>query len=210
MDDSSITGVLQRLQTGDDRAAAVIWERYFQKLVRLAAHRLRSIPRRAADEEDVALSAMNSFWQGMQDQRFIELANRDELWKLLVTITIRKSNALQRRHFTQNRGSGDVRGESVFERPGTEGAADHPGLADQADDEPTPELAAEFSENVDQLLGLLDKGNLRDVAVLRLEGHSNAEIAERLNKSIGTIERKLGLIRDVWSKWLEKQEQLSS
>ena len=210
MDDSSITGVLQRLQTGDDRAAAVIWERYFQKLVRLAAHRLRSIPRRAADEEDVAISAMNSFLMGMQEQRFDHLANRDELWKLLVTITIRKSNALQRRHFTQKRGGGDVRGESVFERPGTAGAADHPGLAGQADDEPTPELATEFAEYVDQLLGLLDKGNLREVAVLRLEGHSNAEIAERLNRSIGTIERKLGLIRDVWGKWLEKQEQLSS
>ena len=55
---------LAELQKGDSAAAQKIWERYFDQLVRLAQRRMGGLPRRAADEEDIALSAMNSFVTG--------------------------------------------------------------------------------------------------------------------------------------------------
>ena len=40
-----------RLANGDQQAAQVLWQRYFDKLVRLARRKLGGMPRRAADEE---------------------------------------------------------------------------------------------------------------------------------------------------------------
>src|SRR5438874_1974030 len=58
---TSVTDWLGRLRAGDRDAAQRLWERYFDQLVRLARGRLRGARRRAADEEDVALSALDSF-----------------------------------------------------------------------------------------------------------------------------------------------------
>ena len=56
-----VTQWIAKLHDGDDEAVAVIWERYFDKLVKYARRKLDGTPRRHADEEDVALSAMHSF-----------------------------------------------------------------------------------------------------------------------------------------------------
>jgi hypothetical protein len=67
-----------------------------------------------ADEEDIALSALNSLYDGVQAGRFPRLNDRDDLWKLLVTIACRKTNAFCDRHFAKRRGGGQVRGESAL------------------------------------------------------------------------------------------------
>jgi hypothetical protein len=59
--EGSVTQWLGQLQAGDPAAVQPLWERYFQRLVGLARLKLRGAPRRAADEEDVALSAFDSF-----------------------------------------------------------------------------------------------------------------------------------------------------
>ena len=86
MSEEQVSQWLTRLQRGDQRAAEVIWNEYFEKIVRLARRRLGELPRRVADEEDVALSAMNSLFRGAKAGRFPRLEDRDDLWKLLVTI----------------------------------------------------------------------------------------------------------------------------
>src|SRR5262249_15198784 len=63
-------------------AAQKLWEGYFQKMVGLARQKLQGLPRRAADEEDVALSAFNSFCLGAGAGRFPQLSDRDSLWPL--------------------------------------------------------------------------------------------------------------------------------
>src|SRR6516164_9629014 len=60
-DDGSVTRWFGLLQAGDPAAAQQLWERYFRRLVGLARKRLRGAARRATDEEDVALSAFDSF-----------------------------------------------------------------------------------------------------------------------------------------------------
>src|SRR3954465_6949521 len=89
--EGSVTRWLAPLQAGDPAAAQQLWERYFRRLVGLARTKLRGAPRRAADEEDVALSAFDSFCRHAEAGRFPRLADRDSLWRLLVTVTARKA-----------------------------------------------------------------------------------------------------------------------
>jgi len=65
--------------------------------------------------------------------------------------------------------------------------------------EPTPELAAVFCEQVENLLASLDSESLREIALRKLEGFSNNEIAEQIQRTTRAVERKLKLIREVWS-----------
>src|ERR1051326_5991770 len=88
--EGSITAWIGQLKAGRKDAAQPVWERYFQRLAGLACKKLGS-SRRATDEEDVALSAIHSFFLGAKKGRFPQLEDRDDLWKLLVTITERKA-----------------------------------------------------------------------------------------------------------------------
>jgi len=194
-----ITVWLDRLANGNSEAAQVIWQNYFQKLVGYARRKLNDMPLRSFDEEDVALSAMHSFFEGMQRGQFDSLGNREELWRLLLTITARKAHAQRRRSLRSKRGGGQVRGESVFGRPENQQERGV-GIDDVLGEEPTPELAAMVVENTRQMLGLLDDERTRQVALLRLEGHTNDEIAVQLGCARRTVERKLERIRACWAR----------
>ena len=199
MSTEQVSQWLSRLQRGDDRAADVIWREYFEKIVRLAKRRLGELPRRVADEEDVALSAMNSLFRGAEAGRFPQLEDRDDLWKLLVTITARKAIKVQRRHFAEKRGGGLVQGESVL------GRRQDPedglwGIDQVLGREPTPELTGMLSETCHVMLGDLQDATLEQIALLKLEGYSNSEIARRQGCSKRTIERKLERIQDKWTR----------
>src|SRR5690242_9105116 len=93
----TVTHWIGQLKVGDEAAAQKLWESYFQRMVELAHQKLLGLPRRAADEEDVALSAFNSFCQGASRGRFPQLCDRNSLWPLLVAITAHKAIDLLRR-----------------------------------------------------------------------------------------------------------------
>lgn len=193
-----ITLWFARLHKGDARAADEIWRIYFQKLVRFARRKLGSLPRRAADEEDVALSAMHSFYRGMAAGRFEVVGCRDTLWRLLVTITARKAFHLLRRQKTVKRGGGPMRGDSAF-LVQSDSTHEEAGIEQVLGREPSPEFAQEVVENCSHLLNRLDDDSLRVVAGLKLEGYTNVEIAARLSCVTRTVERKLERIRDIWT-----------
>src|SRR5262245_51966189 len=92
----SVTGWLGDLQAGSPEAAQQLWQRYYGRLVGLARLKLRGAARRLADEEDIALSAFDSFCRGAEQGRFPRLDDRDNLWHLLVTLTSRKATNLLR------------------------------------------------------------------------------------------------------------------
>src|SRR5438477_10980700 len=108
--EGSVSHWIARLQAGDHRAAQELWERYFRRLVGLARKKLRDTPRRAADEEDVALSAFDSFCRGVRRGRFPRLDDRDNLWRLLVTLPARQAFDQVRDEHPQKRGRGAVHG----------------------------------------------------------------------------------------------------
>jgi DNA-directed RNA polymerase specialized sigma24 family protein len=193
----SVTHWIDLLKGGDPAAVQQLWEAYFPRLVGLARKKLRESPRRAADEEDVALSAFDSFFDGAARGRFPRLADREDLWHVLVTITARKALQLLRHEQRQKRGGGAVRGESAF-HDGAGAGSEEAGLEQVLGSEPTPEFAAQVAEEYQQLLARLGDADLCKVAVWKMEGYSNKEIAGRLVCVPRTVERKLRLIRTLW------------
>jgi RNA polymerase sigma factor (sigma-70 family) len=188
MNDDEVTVWLQGLAEGDELATRRIWERYCRQLAHLAREKLGQSGRRAADEEDVALSAFNSFCQGAVAGRFPRLDDRHDLWRLLVTITARKALKQMRDARRQKRGGALVRGESALRA----------GIGQVLGREPTPELAAQMAEQTQRLLDLLENEPLRRIALLKLEGHTNEEIAEMMDCSVRTVKRRLASIRQQW------------
>lgn len=64
--------------------------------------------------------------------------------------------------------------------------------------EPTPEFAAQVAEEFQALLNRLTSDELRQVALWKLEGYTNEEIAQKLNVIVRTVERRLWTIRQLW------------
>ena len=193
----SVTALLEHLRAGEHAAAQPLWERYYPRLVGLARERLRGTPRRAADEEDVALSAFDSFCRGVEQGRFPDLKDRDGLWALLVLITVRKAADLVHYNRRDRRGGGRVRGDSALAGPDGDTGSD--GLAQIEAADPTPDLAAQLAEELQRLLDRLGSDELRAIAVWKLEGYSNAEVAGRLGCAAVSVERRLRLIRQILS-----------
>jgi DNA-directed RNA polymerase specialized sigma24 family protein len=178
-----------------DEAARHLWGRYFERLAHLARLRLRSKARGPADEEDVALSVFNSFFDGVAVGAFPKLGDRDDLWRLLVTITARKAANQIRREHQLKRGGGRVLGEAVLERADPDAGR---AFAQVVGDEPSPEFAAMVAEELRLRLEGLKDDLLRQVALMRMEGYANEEIAARLDLSLRSVERKLEAIRKRW------------
>jgi DNA-directed RNA polymerase specialized sigma24 family protein len=194
---ASVTHWIDQLKAGDRAAVQPLWERHFRLLVSRARAVLGSAPRRAADEEDVALSAFHSFCRGAEQGRFPRLNNRDDLWRLLLTLTGRKAAHQVRDELRAKRGGGKVSPEADLtpaDDPDGEAA-----LARVIGSEPTPEFAAQVAEEYRRLLDKLGDADLRSVAVWQMEGDTVEEIARKLGRSERTVARKLTVIRDLWS-----------
>lgn len=195
LDPDSVTCWISALKAGDVLAAQRLWEQYYPRLVAVARRRLADVPRRAFDEEDIAVSAFHSFCQRASNNCFPQLNDRENLWSLLVTITARKVLQQQRHQLSQRRGGGKLRGESAFGSAGSEGEME--GIAEVVGAEPSPEFAAMLAEHMDQLLEQLGDESLKSVAVAKMEGLSNMEIAQRLGLSDRTIRRKLKVVQTI-------------
>jgi DNA-directed RNA polymerase specialized sigma24 family protein len=111
-------------------------------------------------------------------------------------ITARKAADLIQHEGRQKRGGGAVRGESALAGTGDASAA--AGLDQVPGAGLTPEFAAQVADECRRLLDLLDSPELKTIAVWKMEGHTNAEIAAKLACVVGTVERKLRLIRTLW------------
>src|SRR5271166_2466864 len=198
MDSSrGVTHWIGQLRAGDPVAAQQLWEGYFRRLVGLARGKLQGLSRRAADEEDVALSAFASFCRGVEGGRFPQLADRDDLWRLLVTITARKALHLARDERSQKRG-GAVRDEAALgDRNGS--GVENAALDEFMGREPTPAFAAQVAEEFQRLLDSLGDADLRTIALWKMEGYTTEEIAAKLRRAPRTVERKLDLIRRRWT-----------
>jgi DNA-directed RNA polymerase specialized sigma24 family protein len=190
-DDGSVTWLIGNLKAGDESAAQQLWQRYFHRLVHLARSRLRSARRAGAieDEEDAALSAFDSFCRGATADRFPQLVDRDDLWRLLVVLTVRKVCGQIERQSADKRGGDRLLGEAALINASLDRLAAH---------EPSPEMAALLVDEYRRLRNGLRTDALRQVLDLRLEGYTREEIAERLGCAERAVKRKLDAIREAW------------
>jgi DNA-directed RNA polymerase specialized sigma24 family protein len=192
----SVTLWISALKDGEEVAAQKIWERYFASLRDAARKRFNGFPTRAADEEDVAVSVFDTLCRGAKLGRFPQLADREDLWGLLLVIVTQKVNDRKRWEGRQKRGSARVRGDSVL--AGLL-AAHGPAMKEVVSQEPTPEFLTELEDECSFLFSLLRNDELRQIARAKLEGDSNLEIANRLGVSVRTVQRKVRLIHEQWA-----------
>ena len=193
MGEDTIVYWIERLKDGDEDAAQKMWDHCFEKLHRVARRKLMSLPNRAEDEEDLALSAFHSLCRGAKAGRFRQLKSSQDLWQILLMITSRKAANKIKHHMALKRGGGKVRGDSAFS--GEEGGIDEAAVEEL--------FGEELSIECQEMLEGLNDEMLRRIAILKLEGHANREIAEKLDRAESTIDLKLKLIRSRWGKQLE-------
>jgi DNA-directed RNA polymerase specialized sigma24 family protein len=190
--DGSITHVFGQMRRGNPNAAGKLLNQFFPRLVGLARKTLDGNPRQVADEQDAAQSAFASFWQRAERGDFGGDLDRNEIWKLLSTITVRKALKQIEREKTQKRGGGRVHAESslaamAHAQGGTFGLDQQFGAVP----------SEEFDLICEELLMQLDD-EPRAFALMRLMGYKNREIAKIHDCTERKVERKLQLIRLIW------------
>lgn len=197
--EGSVTQWIADLQVGPtdqtDQAEYELWDRYFRRLVALARMKLGDAPRGAEDEEDVAVSALRTFYSGLAAGRFPQLEDRHNLWALLAKITACKAINQRNRQLAKKRGGGRVLSETQLAQPGSMNERQ---LAEFVEDGLTPDFVAAVNEQCQELMDRLPDDKLRLIAHRKLEGYTNEEIAVELGVVLRTVERKLSLIRSTW------------
>ncbi len=199
-DSSHVSRWIEEVKVGDSAAASRIWHHYFDRLIRSVRHQLLGANRAVSDEEDIVLSVFDSFYAAAAQGRFPDLTDRDDLWRLLLRMSARKVID-KRRHDRRQRRGGDAAIHSLDQ--------DQEAIIEVIGDEPSPDMVLMMRESVEHLLCEIGVGSLRDLAVAKLEGYSNAELARRFECSERTIERRLHLIREKCTQEIFKDHEHS-
>jgi DNA-directed RNA polymerase specialized sigma24 family protein len=192
----SLTLCIQNLRSPDgrarDEAAQIIWERFAARLQDLARRHLDNRIRRREDEQDILQSMYASFCAGQREGK-PSPASREELWRLLVRITLCKvvntvhRNYAARRDVRRERGGHDCSAHGTPLFPG--------GMLDQVERATTdPEEKLIMIEEFDRLLSNLPE-DLRQIVVWKVDGFTNARIAEMMGRTVRCVELKMQLIR---------------
>jgi RNA polymerase sigma factor (sigma-70 family) len=194
----SITKLIRRVKHGDAAASEKLVARYMRRLLGLARIQLRGKYVREADEEDVIQSVFLGFFLGAERGQYKQLQDRDDLWQLLVKITLHKVQKLIKQHEARKRHP--ARGPDATPSPSTDTLVGDSIMQWVADRHPPPDLEVLAKDAIERLLRRLGNAQLRSIAVWKWEGYTNDEIAARLGCKTRTIERKLRLIRTIWGK----------
>ena len=177
----SLTKLVQRHRDGDPEAASLLFAQYAQQLCRLAERHLSRKLAGRVEGEDVVQSVFRTFFRRTSQGEF-QIDSSDQLWRLLVIITVRKARAQGRYHTAAVR---DI-------------SAEHPAaiediIADLETHEPGPEDVVVLMDQIKALLKGLPALYCQ-VLELRLQGHSATDIAPRLGISRRTVYRTLELL----------------
>jgi len=191
--DETFRNLMERLQSGEDSAAQVIFERFARQLIAMTRKQFDQRLAHKVDAEDVVQSAYKSFFARHRDGK-ITVENWNSLWKLLTLITMRKCADRVEYHRAERR-------NIARETP-------HPddsqlSIASQLaiDREPLPEEAAVLAETLEGLFRTVDVYE-RPILELSLQGYTVPEISDQL----GRAERSVRRLRERIRKRLERQQ----
>jgi RNA polymerase sigma factor (sigma-70 family) len=191
---SSVTTWIEQVKAGDPVAGQRLWERYLTRLVEVARSQLAGSPQQVADAADVVVVAFEKFLRYSREGRFPRLEDRYDLWQLLLVVTERVALDQRRKVLATKRG-GRVT-NSIAARPAS---IDESGSHWQPESrEPSPEFAVSAAEECRRLLRLLNDDGLQSIALAKVQGLSNEEIATQQAMSVRSVERKLNIIRKIW------------
>jgi RNA polymerase sigma-70 factor (ECF subfamily) len=182
---------MAQLRSGQNEAAARVFDRFASRLIALARKQLDPKVLQKVDPEDVMQSVFRSFFARNAAGQLGEFETWDNLWGMLVVMTQRKCG---RRIDYFHAARRDIHREIAAE-PATGQSNVDLGLSD---DEPTPSEAAMLTETIEQLMNSLPSRH-RDILTYRLQGYTPPEISTQLGCTERTVYRVLERVKD----WLE-------
>lgn len=195
---SSVTQWLRDVRAGHDvEAMRRLHQRYCDLLVPVAQKRLRSL-RRLDDAEvrDAVDSALGVCFRKLREGSYPGLRDRNDLWRLLTTITARKANDLHKRRTALKEGADRVLGESALRPAGADSSA--PGGLDALPAPgPTPDEEAAWKETCQLLLDRLEDPRHIEVVLLRMQGETIPEIVAATGHSRASVDRWLKYARAI-------------
>jgi len=195
----SVSILISKVKEGDEESVRELWNRYSGALVRSAQSRMNKQVAAKVDSEDLAQSVFFAIYRGAVEDKFDQLNDRAGFWTLVLAITRRKAVDRIRKLTAAKRG-----GEAALRA--SQGSLGDSGdnLVDRAPSrEVDPQVEVECNDLLKALTEQLDaedaSGMLTNVAMSRIAGLSVKEIASELERTERTVERKLSLIRSLWS-----------
>lgn len=168
--------------------ANAIVARFSERLIALARRRLWGRLNQRIDPEDVVQSAFGSFFRRASEGAYAVSAESD-LWSLLATITINKLRHQRDHHLADKRSiDKEVSWSGMWQ-----GVAVGP---DALSEEPTDHEAKELVEELEAVLTQVEP-HQREIIGWKLEGVSNDEIAQRLDRTERTVRRALEHVHEL-------------
>ena len=187
-----ITVWLKRMDDEPNEAQRAIWEAFHARVTSYVQKKLASVPKRVADEDDLASSAMVSLFKVLQSKKYPGLNDTSGLWRMLLKIAARKVSGHIDRETAARRGGGKVRGESVFTKPGCD--------INSVPCEPSSLFCEALMKELLEKIRHIGDERTELIVTRKLAGYSsNREIAHELKCAERTVERKLELVRDSWT-----------
>lgn len=173
--DLSDSDLLRLLQAGESSAAVEIYERYAQRLLRLANKNSSEQLAVRVAPEDIVQSVFRTFFRRATEGHY-ELPDGDELWKLFLVISLNKMRKKAIFHSAAKRDMARTQTIGKSQLSGPETPSD---ILRMTIDEMISSLPEEH------------QGLIRD----RIEGYEITEISERNHVSRRTTERILQAFR---------------
>ncbi len=189
---TAITRWLQEPGEEADEAKSRIFDEYFVELLKRARLRLSCLDG-SADQEDVAQSAMKSFFRRADDFTF---GDRDDIWRLLCTILHRKICKYLTYHNAQKR---DANRTITKAGGSTEDESGAGGVESIVDKSNMPENIDRVLEMCADMINLLPSDLHKQVAQLILQGYTQRQIAEKVSRSAGRISQIVDETRETWT-----------
>jgi DNA-directed RNA polymerase specialized sigma24 family protein len=181
IEEKSVTRWVQAVRAKDETAAEELWKRYFERLMQVARSRMSYLPRSTYDEEDAAISTFRVLYSKLQTGSYTQLGSRDELWHLMLKVLMRKIGHRAEYELADKRVPPGPRADAI-----------------ELENLFSQEVTGEMAVGCKELLSKLRDTNLEQIAVWKLEGMTNEEIATKLNRTRRTVQRMLELIRAIW------------
>lgn len=182
---NSVTHWFIQLRKQDPRAAQELWNRLFQRLAAIAKSKIRTA--RLLDHEDLAIGVMTSLYQSAERGTLPSIHDRKDLWRILLA-RLRNDCLDQARHDKAIKRGGQ------FHQLELDQILSYPSKQSEG----APDIFVELQDHYDHLIQMLPNDQLRSIAIEKLRGLSNDEIACKLEVTSRTIQRKLSLIWTFW------------
>lgn len=179
-------GSLVRLvRSGEQEAATDLYVRYSDRLLKLAKRNTNPNLATRFDPEDVVQSVFRSFFRRVSRGAY-DVPPGEELWRLLLVLSLNKVRALAKYHRAQKRSVDATWGSGMNDES----------IGTFTTPDPQPQKILEMV--VDDVLNDMPETQRR-IVEQRIQGHSVAEIATATQRSRRTIERVIKKFRDTIS-----------